>query len=323
VNLLRAEARRFRSRRFIRALMALAVLGFVAGIVIASTQYAKATPEALAKAQQQVQDVVADAERFRQQCLADPPSGAPPAIPVEELCGPVPTPEGYGGAEGFLEDEPFLLARDGLDGAAGVAFAGAALAFLLGATSIGAEWSTKSLVALLFWEPRRLRVMGAKLLVLTTAAALLAAVGQLLWLGGARFLASTRGDPTVPDGFYGDLLGTAGRGVLVTVVTALLGFGFANAIRNTGAALGVGFVYFAIVENTVRALKPTWAQWLISDNTAALLQRDRYEIVVSDRSADGVRTLVVTHAEAGLYLVAVSAAVVGIGVVLFARRDLS
>ena len=56
--------------------------------------------------------------------------------------------------------------------------------------------------------------------------------------------------------------------MLLTVLVALLGFGLTNLIRNTGAALGVGFVYFAIVETAVRALRPAWQPWLLSTNAA-------------------------------------------------------
>ena len=42
----------------------------------------------------------------------------------------------------------------------------AAAAFLLAGTFIGAEWSSKNLIAWLFWEPRRLRLMAAKFLAL-------------------------------------------------------------------------------------------------------------------------------------------------------------
>ena len=52
--------------------------------------------------------------------------------------------------------------------------------------------------------------------------------------------------------------------MLLTVLVSLLGFGLTNLIRNTGAALGVGFVYFAIVETAVRALRPAWEPWLLS-----------------------------------------------------------
>lgn len=327
-SLLRAEVRRFRSRRFIRVLLALGVVGFLAGIVIASTQFSKPNASVLADAQRSLQRNFAQSQKFHQLCLDDARS-RPPGVDATAFCGPEPQLDQFGSAEDFISKQPFVLASDGLNGSVGVGFATAALVFLIGATFIGAEWSSKSLVALLFWEPRRPRVMGTKLAVLVGATAVIAALAQLAWLGAAKGLASARGTSTVPNGFYGDLAQQAGRSVLIAVIVALLGFGFANAIRNTAAALGVGFVYFAVVENIIRAVKPRWSEWLITDNAAAFLQRDRYSIIVNEKHINdrgvlqGSREIVITHLQAGLWLAVVAAVVVAIGVLLFARRDLS
>ena len=67
-------------------------------------------------------------------------------------------------------------------GAVGFGVLSAVLAGLIGATWIGAEWSSRSLVALLFWVPQRMRVMGTKIAVLVGAALLLGVVAQAGWL---------------------------------------------------------------------------------------------------------------------------------------------
>ena len=43
---------------------------------------------------------------------------------------------------------------------------------------------------------------------------------------------------------------------VVPVIAALLAFGLTNLVRNTGAALGVAFVYLVIGESLVRGLRP-------------------------------------------------------------------
>ena len=50
--------------------------------------------------------------------------------------------------------------------------------FALGATFIGEEWSSRNVVAWLFYEPRRLRLLGAILLAVTTTVALLPPPGR-------------------------------------------------------------------------------------------------------------------------------------------------
>jgi hypothetical protein len=124
----------------------------------------------------------------------------------------------------------------------------------------------RSLVALLFWVPRRPTVMGAKIAVLVVAAALLAIAMQLAWLAMAGLLnAVAGGGAPLPDGFWTEVLAAQGRSVLLAVLIALIGFGLANLTRNTGAALGVGFVYFAILETALRIMRPTWEPWLLSN----------------------------------------------------------
>jgi len=46
-----------------------------------------------------------------------------------------------------------------------------------------------------------------------------------------------------------------------------------KGLRNTGAALGVAFVWLAVVENVVRVVRPAWQEWLLTDNAAALVLR--------------------------------------------------
>ena len=187
------------------------------------------------------------------------------------------------------------------------------------------------MVALLFWETRRLRVVLVKLGVLLAAAAALAVVAQALWWATARVMAQTLGSTgPLPRGFYGDLLAQQGRAVLLVMLVGALGFAIANLIRNTGAALGVGFVYFAIVENAVRNLRPAWQEWLLSDNAAALVLEGGHRVYIYNEGfvdeqgayVDGGRELLLSNLHGGLVLGLATALLVALGVVLFARRDL-
>jgi len=328
-SLLRAEVRRFGARRAIRALLvlALAVYVLVVGLA-AATSFARTTPERLAEAERTVQGIVEEQERYRQQCLQDP--SRPQDVPADEVCGP-PVTAAELDPEDFLDKQPFVLVEELPNGSLGIAAATSALAFLVGATWIGAEWSTRSIVALLFWQPRRGAVVGAKLAVLAGALALLGVVSQALWWGTAAVMAATLGRTgQVPDGFYGDLLAQQGRAVLLVVLMGLLGFALSNLVRSTGVALGVGFVYFAIVENAVRQIRPAWQEWLLVDNAVALVQRGGHRVyvygegVVDETGAyvDSGREIVLSNLHGGLVLGLVTAGLVAAGAVLFARRDL-
>ena len=323
-GLVRAEAHRFLARRFIRVLLAVALVGWATATVLSLVGFQSATPERLAQAREDQQEQVQLAEQGREQCLADPtrPADVAPA----DWCGPPATADQFPLSQ-FLQPAPFAMAEDATNGAVSVAAVSAALAFLVGATFVGAEWSTRSMVALLFWETRRPRVMAAKLLVTAVAAVVLGLLMQALWLGLATLLRSVAGDGAdLPDGFWSGFLGTQGRGVLLSLFGGLLGFGLTNLLRNTGAATGVAFVYVAIVENAVRALRPAWQPWLLTNNAAALVLPDGLTLYLGDRvDAQGAYQPVeylLGSGQAAVFLTLVTAAVVGVGVVLFSRRDL-
>ena len=328
-SLVRAEVRRFVSRRFLRVLLvvALALYALMIG-VMAATGFAKTTPERLAEAERARQQVVQEQEAFRQQCLRDPT--LPPGVPPDEVCGPPVTADTVR-VEEFLDRQPFVLVDELPGGALGLAAATSVLAFVVGATWIGAEWSTRSIVALLFWQPRRWSVMRAKIGVLVAALAVFAAASQALWWASALVLAATRGRTgPVRDGFYADLLAQQGRTVLLVVLVGLLGFALSNLTRNTGAALGVGFVYVAVVESAVRGLRPRWQEWLLTDNALALVQQGGNTLFLPGEGAldpnggfvEGGREVVLSNLHGALVLGGVTVVLVTLGVVLFARRDL-
>ena len=325
-GLLRAEAHRFRSRRFIQVLVGLTLVGFVVATVIGLLNLGTPTEAEVAAARAEAERFVAEQEAFREQCLADP--SIPDDVPAEEFCGPPLTVEDVGGVESFLDRVPFDLAGSATEGALAVAALSAALAFVMGATWIGAEWSSRSIVALLFWVPRRMAVIGTKVAVLTAAAVLFGVLAQAAWLAMAGVLRVAVGtDEALPAGFWSTLLQTQGRAVLLTVVAALLGFGLANLVRNTGAALGIAFVYVVVVENAVRVLRPRWDPFLLSTNALGLVQDGGLTLQFFDDQAvpSGGPAPVeyfVGHLQGGVLLAGVTVAVLAVGAVLFARRDL-
>lgn len=324
-SLLRAELHRFRARRFIQMLLALAVLGWLAAVVIGLLNYGHPDAGDYAAARVEVDRVVAQQNAFHEQCLQD--SNIPDDVPPEMACGEPITADQLR-VEDFLGVHPFSFVDTAQNGAMAFAAAGAVLCFLVGSTWIGAEWSSRSIVALLFWEPRRSRVMGSKLGVLVAATAVLGAAVQAGWLAMAGILSAAAGDgSTVPDGFWGHLLATEARSVLLAVLAGLLGFGLTNLVRNTGAALGIGFVYFAVLETAIRAVEPAWQPWLLTNNAVGLVLRGGLTLPIYDSTAIGpngeigYREYLLGNLQSGVFLAVVAAIIVAVGVVLFARRD--
>jgi hypothetical protein len=324
-SLLRSEAHRFRSRRFIQLLLVLAVVGWLVATVIGLLNYGTPDDGDLADAQARLDQIVAEQEMYREQCLEDP--GIPEGTSPEEWCGPAPSADDFGGAEAFLEKAPFDFGEAGTDGALGVAALAAALAVAMGATWIGAEWSSRTIVALLFWVPRRLKVMAAKLTVLIGAAALFGVLTQAAWLATAGIWEATVGSPDeLPEDFWSTLLQSQARGVLLVVLAAVLAFGLTNVVRNTGAALGIAFVYTAIAENILRALRPHWEPWLLTSNALGLVQEGGYRIIYWNDGPIGPDgqppEYYLGPLQSGIYLSAVAVVLAAIGALLFAKRDL-
>ena len=324
-SLFLAEVHRLLARRLVRLLVLLGVVLYLIVVVVTAVQTAKPTAESLQRARAIQAEQAAVNEGYRQQCLADP------SIPESDKPNACPSPEEIdpSSASDYLEKPAFTLGSDLPNGAQALGGGTAALLFLIGATVIGAEWSSRSIVALLFWEPRRLKVMAVKLLVTALGAALLAAAAQAAWLATANVLARTNGTTEVPAGFWSETLQLQGRLVVLGVIVALLGFGIANLIRNTGAAMGAGFVYFAVVENAVRAFRMPWSQWLFTENIAAFMSETGHKIsIYTERmTPEGLmsteRIINVAPGRGLATLLAYTATIVALGVVAFKRRDLT
>ncbi len=332
-NLFRAELHRFRSRRFIQVLAGLLVLVWGASVAIGLLNYGEPTDADFAQAQEQVDQIIAENEIFREQCLEDPEQSLGPDLPEglspEELCPPPLTADDLGGVESFMSKAPFDLGDAGTSGSNGFAGLGAALAFLIGATWIGAEWSTRSMVALLFWAPRRMRVMATKLAVLVIGATVFGVAAQVGWLAMAGILDAVAGTgEALPDGFWSTLVQTQARGVLLVVLAALLGFGLTSIVRNTGATLGIAFVYVVGIQLILFGFRPNWSPWMLGTNAVALVKEDGLTIPFFnqvDYDAQNMGQPVeyyLGHLQAGLFLTAVALGLVAIGTFLFSRRDI-
>jgi len=188
-----------------------------------------------------------------------------------------------------------------------------AMAWLLGASAMGAEWNNRTIVTTLTWESRRGRVLAAKAIAVGLVAGAWIFLLEALFAGAlypaAEFEGLTAG---VDAGWWLDV---AGMGLKISALAALgavLGFALATIGRNTAAALGVGFVYLAMVEGLIRTHKPSWADWLIGDNASMVLIGPE-EVVHLGHS----------QLAAAFVLVGYAAAVLALAVLIFRRRDLS
>jgi ABC-2 type transport system permease protein len=201
-------------------------------------------------------------------------------------------------------------------------------ALMVAGSFIGAEYSTGSIANWLSFIPRRGHVFSAKLLTVVGFSALASAAGAGLMLGAAVVLARLHDVPVTKLAVSAAMLG---RGVLVAVALATVGFCLGLVGRHTAAAIGVllGYLFVWFVRNAILT-EAEWAQrltpWTPEGNLAAIVNRGhRYYVPVRSVGPDGVgidyveRTIGLTH---GLVFWAVVLAVIIVGsALIFRRRD--
>jgi hypothetical protein len=186
--------------------------------------------------------------------------------------------------------------------------------WILGASAIGADWHAGHVTTILTWEPRRGRVMLAKIAASLTSVFVVSFVIQAL-LGAALAVAAAGAGSTAgaDAAWLAESAGVGLRVALLSTIFAGFGFGLASAGRNTAVALGVGFGYLVIVENLVRGLRPQWTPWLLTDNAGLFIVDSPIDFPLLARSTVG----------AGLYLAAVGAVLLLVASGLFRTRDVN
>jgi hypothetical protein len=301
-NLCRSELHRLLARRLTRVLALVYVAFIVLVMIIAFAQHSK-DPNAgtAAAAREQARQV--------QECLhirdAPPAASEAPRPPQPADCASITV----------VPDDKRWGATDTLDAVKGFIVFGALLGFLLGASAGGAEWAAGTLQALLFWEPRRIRVMVAKAIALAVVVTGLGVLGQLVTVAGSWVLTVTRGTTHgyTTDGWQ-QILGAQGRGLALIVLGAITAFSVSSLTRHTVAALGAAFGYLVIAEPLLLWWRPGLLRYLFGPNLGAL---------VDGRLKDEDSGIVITGGSAGLMMSVYAIGLLVVATTLFQRRDVT
>jgi ABC-2 type transport system permease protein len=279
VSLYRAETRRLTKRRFARwlvigsllILVAIAIGIFVTNQKSGPEQIAKAKASAAADLQQSIQQT----ERDKAACAAA--KGTPQADQYPPNCEGFyePTADDYDyrnympSTFDFVENFPIMVTT--------LAAIFALMAFVIGASFVGAEWSSGGMMNLLLWRPQRLKVLSTKLAALVLNLTVLTVGVLVLWTGFFWLTAKLRGVTAgVTAGAWQSVGLTELRALALVLVAAVLGFGLASLGRHTavalGAAIGVVIVFqfglvvvlsLAKVKFAEAYLVPTWVSaWM-------------------------------------------------------------
>lgn len=199
-------------------------------------------------------------------------------------------------------------------------------ALVVGATFTAAEMSTGSVSTWLSFEPRRLRVYASKLLAVALGIVPVTVLSLAVVVLGTWAINAQVG---LADGMTAAVWTAVGQAalrigalaVLAAVVAAALGILF----RHTAAVLGV-VIGYGVVETIAGQVVQQAQPWLVSMNLGGWIQGGTtYYVERCTLEAEGMmcdyvdRLLPLTHSV--IYLLVLGAVVVGIGALVFRRRD--
>jgi hypothetical protein len=203
-----------------------------------------------------------------------------------------------GSGDGWIAVCAFFLAVGGMIGGASVA---------------GAEWRAGTVATVLTWEPRRTRLLGARMLASAILAAVIATLLQLLSLALLLPAVLVNGTTAGVDGeWWVGLAAAIARASALTALAALLALSIANIGRNTTAALAAITGWLLVGEGLVRGLKPSWGRHLLAENIGTVLTWAPLDGDVATYTP--VRALVTLLAYTTIPVVA--------AIAIFERRDL-
>lgn len=326
--LVRSELRRLMSRRAVRGLFLIGLGALVASFCIAMLTTGRPTEADWAAAQWEYDQTWADLQDEYSMCLEDFAHEADAeGLTPEEWCG---SPEEWLSVDMFLQVSPFSPRDVLVPLVQGMGVAAAFLAFLIGATSVGADWASRSMGLLLTWEPRRTRVFMVRLALVTVTAlalgTLLMGVMTVLGSWGVNLNGSwdgfTRADATAAAeaGF---------RLLLMAPFAAAAGFALAMMARHTGFAFMAAAGYATIVEMIVRIGWPWAGQWLVSTNVMTVFLNEPTDVYIGSPWAQPMVTLepdaviTVTPERAVPTILVWIVVLVALSWVSFRRRDVS
>ncbi len=199
--------------------------------------------------------------------------------------------------EGFLAVAMFFLFMGGFFG---------------GATVAGGEWRAGTVATILTWEPRRLRLHGAR----SASGAVLAFVVslglQILFLASFLPAVLVNGTTAGADAaFWSSLVVVVIRTSVITAAAAVLAIALATIGRNTAFAVILMFAWLVAGEGLIRSLWPSVSDWLWSENLGTVMTGTRLDDVGRDPLVAAVTLLVYC------------AVIVAVATLSFQRRDVA
>jgi ABC-2 type transport system permease protein len=205
------------------------------------------------------------------------------------------------------------------------------VALMLGASFVGAEFSSGSMGTWLTFVPRRLRVAGSKLFAAAVGGLVLGALGLLLTTLGARMVAVVNrpgSDLQLPPAPALDepLPVLALRVVVLALGAGVVGAALGLMLRHTAAVVGLVLGYAVVIEGIVvqSFFQGRLQPWSVLKNIEAFVDRGAtyYLETCTPQGCDTVpQTITYTHG--WVLLTCAAVLVVALALAVFRRRDVT
>ncbi len=144
------------------------------------------------------------------------------------------------------------------------------LVIVIGASSVGAEYRAGTVGTILTWEPRRVRLLVARLVGAAIVAMafflIIHVVFVVLWAIGVQL--NGRSGAT-GSSFWGDLVVLLARATVIAGALAIISGAIATLGKNTAAAMGVWFGYLIAIEAILRSQADAFVPWFLTPNAAS------------------------------------------------------
>jgi ABC-2 type transport system permease protein len=308
-RLLAVEVRRIASRRIVRAFLLLSVLGIVIG---ATSRYFTAQAPTPAVRRAAIQEAEAHRQIDLRACsngeFGIPANKIPTGMTLEQFCASI-----VGPVDAYVVDRSYHL-TNAKDAMMGTNILLILLLGLLGASMIGAEWQAGTITTLLTWEPRRIRVLVAKTVVVAAFAFLASVLLQALIGVAVLPVALLRGTTTgANSAWFRSTVAVVLRGGLLAMLASVAGLAIASIARNTAFAIGAAFAWMAVIEPILRVFRPRWQPWYLTTNAVTFVVG-----TAPDSSAPGRGAW-----EAGLLVTIYVGAILLAALVVFRSRDVT
>jgi hypothetical protein len=254
MSLLTAERRRLFKRRFTKWMTVIGVLILAAiavGMFFANQKRdANSLAEAQRRADQEYQRTVQFVEAERAACERAKESGNTDSRRFPSDCSVIepPTREQAANPEWFLRPTFDFKRNYGVMVLVYTAIL-AMVAFVIGASYVGAEWNSGGMMNLLLWQPRRLKVFATKLATLLGGLLAISLVLGAVWTGVFWLIGTYRGTTAgMTQGTWESLALTGARGIGLILIAGTVGFAVASLGRHTAMALGAAIVLIVVFQ---------------------------------------------------------------------------